>query len=104
MYRPFLLGLVTLLLAFTVTSYAQQAQCLQRSIPVYVSSSDGHLPVELTPAHFAATYQDKPLRVTAVSPEQHPQRLIVLLDASGSIRGGTTAGWEATVEAAAQLI
>jgi hypothetical protein len=30
--------------------------------------------------------------------------LVLLLDASGSVRGGTTAGWEATVQVAADLL
>jgi hypothetical protein len=69
-----------------------------------VSTRDGAQPPRLTVAHFQAVSADKPVRVVALSEEQNPQRLIVLLDASGSVRGGTTAGWDATVEVAAQLL
>jgi hypothetical protein len=104
MRRAFLLGLACFFLSFTTIASAQETQCLRRTMPVHISTPEGDLPVELTPAHFAATYQNRPLRVTAVTPEQHPQRMVLLLDASGSIRGGTTAGWEATIDSAARLI
>src|SRR6185295_20092840 len=104
MRRSILLALVAVFLVFAGSLSAQQRECRQRSIPISVSSASGNLPVQLTSAHFLATYQDKSIRVTSISPEMRPQRLIVLLDASGSIRGGTTAGWAATVEAAAQLL
>jgi len=95
---------MAVLFVFAGPARAQQDECRQRIVPIHVSTRDGALPVKLTPAHFEATYANKPVRVTAVSGEQKPQRLIVLLDASGSVRGGTTAGWEATIEVAAQLL
>jgi hypothetical protein len=95
---------VALLFAFASLAQAQQNECRQRVVPVHVSTLDGALPPDLTPARFEATYDDKPIRVTAISGEERPQRLIVLLDASGSIRAGTASGWDATVEVAAQLL
>jgi len=93
-----------LALLCAVSARAQQSDCRLRVIPIHVSTRDGSPSPKLTSAHFAASYADKPIRVTAVSGEQQPQRLIVLLDASGSVRGGTTAGWDATVQVAAQLL
>jgi hypothetical protein len=104
MRHPLLFALALLFLSITSITHAQQPQCLQRSISVHISSGEGTPPLDITPAQISATYQDKPVRITGVSPEQRPQRLVVLLDASGSIRGGTTAGWQATVEAASQLL
>ena len=95
---------VTCLVAFAGPVRAQQNECRQRTVPVHIATRDGAPLPPLTAAHFQAAYIDKPIRVTAVSEEQKPQRLIVLLDASGSVRGGTTAGWDATVEVAAQLL
>jgi hypothetical protein len=95
---------MALLFAFSGPARAQQNECRQRTVPMHISTRDGAAPPQLTAAHFQATYADKIIRVTAVGEEQKPQRLIVLLDASGSVRGGTTAGWDATVEVAAQLL
>lgn len=96
--------LMALLLVFSGPARAQENECRQRIVPIHVSTRDGVAPPELTNARFQATYANKPVRVIAVGEEQKPHRLIVLLDASGSVRGGTTAGWDATVEVAAQLL
>jgi von Willebrand factor type A domain len=93
-----------LLLAFSGSLPAQQSECLQRIVAVHVSTRDGAPPPKLDAAHFQAASADRSIRITAVGDEQTPLRLIVLLDASGSVRGGTTAGWEATVEVATQLL
>src|SRR3990172_2179788 len=93
-----------LLFVLAGPAQAQQNECRQRVVPIHIMTRDGAPPPKLTPAQFEATFADKPVRVTAVSGPQQPQRLIVLLDASGSVRGGTTAGWEATVQVAAQLL
>ena len=95
---------MALLLAFSGPARAQQNECRQRLVAVHVTTRDGAAPPQLTATHFQATTADKPIRVVAVSAEHKPHRLVILLDASGSVRGGTTAGWEATVEVAAQLL
>jgi hypothetical protein len=91
-------------LLLSSSARAQDNQCRQRIVPIHVSTRDGAVPPPLTMAHFQATYAGQPIRVLAVGEEQKPHRLVVLLDASGSVRGGTTAGWDATVEVAAQLL
>jgi len=95
---------MALVFALAGPAPAQQNECRQRTVPIHVSTRDGAPPAKLTPAHFEASYADQPVRVTAISGEHQPQRLVVLLDASGSVRGGTTAGWDATVQVAAQLL
>lgn len=95
---------VALLFLLAGPARAQQNECRQRVLPIHVSTRDGAPTPKLTPAHFEAIYAGKPARVTVVSGQHQPQRLIVLLDASGSVRGGTTAGWDATVQVAAQLL
>jgi len=95
---------MALIFVFAGPARAQQNECRQRVVPIHVSTRDGAPPPNLIAAQFEATYAGKPVRVTGVSGEHQPQRLIVLLDASGSVRGGTTAGWEATVQVAAQLL
>ena len=95
---------MALMFVFAGPARAQRNECRQRVVPINVWSRDGAPPAKLTAAQFEAGYGSQPVRVTAVSGEQQPQRLIVLLDASGSVRGGTTAGWDATVQVAAQLL
>jgi hypothetical protein len=95
---------MALLLAFSGPARAQQNECRQRFVAVHVATRDGAPSPKLTATHFQAMAADKPIRVIAVSDEHKPHRVIVLLDASGSVRGGTTAGWDATVEVAAQLL
>ena len=97
---------VSMALVFVLAgpALAQQNECRQWVVPIHVSTGDGAPPPRLTPAQFEATYGDQSVRVTAVSGEHQPQRMIVLLDASGSVRGGTTAGWDATIQVAAQLL
>jgi hypothetical protein len=97
-------AVMVLSLAFPGPARAQQNECRQRSIAIHVSGPEGAVPLALTIPQFQATYEGKPMRVAAIGDEQSPHRLIVLLDASGSVRGGTTAGWDATVEVAAQLL
>ena len=93
-----------LALLCAVSARAQQNECRQRVIPVHVVTRDGALPPKLNQANLEAAYANKPARVAAVSGAHRPQRLMVLLDASGSVRGGTASGWEATVQVAAQLL
>jgi hypothetical protein len=93
---------MALLFGFEGPALAQQNDCRQRVVPIHVGIGDRVPPV--TAAQFEAGYEGRPVRVTAVSGEHRPQRMVVLLDASGSVRGGTTAGWEATVQVAAQLL
>jgi hypothetical protein len=95
---------MALIFVFAGPARAQQNECRQRIVPIHVSTRDGAPPAKLTAAQFEGTYAGKPIRVAAISGEQQPQRLIVLLDASGSVRGGTASGWEATVQVAAQLL
>ncbi len=104
MQRALLLGWSALLLLPAAAAHAQRRDCLRRSMAVHISAPASSVPLELTPAHLAANFRNRPLHVTAIGPEQRPRRLVILMDASGSIRGGTTAGWEATIEAASQLV
>jgi von Willebrand factor type A domain len=104
MFRSCLAVAVALLFAFCAPARAQQNDCRRQVVPIHISTLDGSPLPELTPAHFEAALDDTPIRVAGLSAEEQPRRLVLLLDASGSIRGGTTSGWDATVEVAAQLL
>jgi hypothetical protein len=97
-------ALMAFLLAFAGPARAQQNECRHRIVPVHIATRDGAAPPRFSTAQFQAAFADKTIGVTAISDEQKPQHLVLLLDASGSVRGGTTAGWQATVEVASQLL
>jgi len=97
-------ALLALTLAVPGPVRAQQNECRRRTVPVHISTRDGSAPPTLAGTHFQASYADKVIRIAGFGDQQSPRRMVVLLDASGSVRGGTTAGWEATVEVAAQLL
>jgi von Willebrand factor type A domain len=66
---------------------AQQPSCEQRTIPVSISTMDSKPLRPLSSADFKGTYQKKPVRITSVTASQGPTRVVVLLDASGSVQG-----------------
>ena len=75
--------LVALALAPTQT---QQAGCLERAIPVSISSKDGIATPELTIANLEGTYYRHPVTVKAVELAKKPPRVILLIDMSGSMK------------------
>ena len=81
-------GTLVFLLFFTVALVrAQQAaSCLERAIPVSVASNDGSPAPELTISSLEGTYDKKPVTVKAVDVAEKPPRVILLIDASGSMQ------------------
>ena len=78
--------LVFLLFFTSALVRAQQAAlCLERIIPVSVASSDGSAAPELTISSLEGTYDKRPLTVKAVNIAEKPPRVILLIDASGSM-------------------
>lgn len=66
--------------------HAQQSACLERTIPVSISSDDGSQTPELTAASLEGTYDKKPVIVKSAQPAKTPPRVILLVDTSGSMR------------------
>ncbi len=65
--------------------WAQQESCREQTVPVSVYDSKGLRVPDLTPADFEGSYLGKSIRVSSVSPEQGPHRVMLLLDTSGSM-------------------
>jgi von Willebrand factor type A domain len=81
------LGIVTLLLAIgSDIAHAQQPSCLERTIPVNISISNGSPAPELTAASLEGTYQKRPVLVKSVELEKISPRVILLIDTSGSMQ------------------
>lgn len=75
---------IVLTLCFAV-SLSAQTDCSHRTIPVSVFDRKTGQILEPSIASFKGTYRGKPIRVTSVTPNELPPRVIVLLDVSGSM-------------------
>jgi hypothetical protein len=64
---------------------AQQESCREQTVPVSVYDSKGLWVPDLAPADFEGSYLGKSIRVSSVSPEQGPHRVMLVLDTSGSM-------------------
>lgn len=92
-------------LLVTLTLCGQEPPCQQRTFPVSVTNRDrdGSLVRDLAPADFRAEFRGQPVKILTVLPDDHPHRIIILLDASGSMRGETGRRWVTAVAAAQEL-
>ena len=73
------------------SALAQQPACLERTIPVSVTTNEGSPAPELTPATLEATYEKESVIVKSVEPAKAPPRVVLLVDTSGSMRKRTGA-------------
>lgn len=86
----FLVYVVTLVtIFFGVTAFAQQAPlgtaCFSRSLPLSIADSKG-LPIRgLGASDFQAKLQSRPVKILSVVPDERPHRIVILIDASGSM-------------------
>jgi hypothetical protein len=87
--------LVLFVLLAAASGRAQQVACLERTIPVSISSSDGSSAPELTLSSLAGTYDKESVTVKAVDIAEKPPRVILLIDASGSMKWRANAIGEA---------
>jgi hypothetical protein len=72
----------------SVTSlFAQTPSCQLRTIPVSVVSKDNSPLPSLSGANFKGEYQKKPVHIASATVNQEPPRVVLLLDASGSMQG-----------------
>lgn len=69
---------------------AQDAACDKRIVPVRVESADGTVIQDFTAADLVAKVGGRDAVVTSVRPDTRPHRILLLIDASGSMR----AGWD----------
>ncbi len=83
---------------------AQESNCQRRIIPVSVADQNGSPVRDLTAADFQATFGGKPVKIVSVLPDDHPHRIVILIDASGSMRGGTGRRWGTTAAAAQEFV
>jgi hypothetical protein len=98
-------GLLSVLLMMTGLSCAtgvtaQNHACLRRVIAVSVVGTHGAIFSDLTAANFEASIHHKPLRIVSVMQDGSPRRVIVALDASGSMHDN----WKGNIALARGLL
>jgi Mg-chelatase subunit ChlD len=74
----------------TRTIAAQDSSCLRRALPVALRDEQ-NLPIQnVSVADLEARVHGKPIKILSIAPDPRPHRLVLILDASGSM--GSTAG------------
>ena len=80
-----LLALATLTLAFSGSADAQALSCQHRTIPVAFRDAQD-LPIhDISPTDLEAKLRGKPVRILSLKPDARPHRVVLALDASGSM-------------------
>lgn len=83
---------------------AQDVSCLQRTLSLNVIDSQRRLIRLSDPSYFAGKFRGKPVKILSVKPDERPHRIILLLDASGSMLGQPNGRkWQMARFAAAHL-
>ena len=83
---------------------AQEPPCLQRTVVANVLTEAGQ-PVAGVPASsFRGTFRGKPVRVLSATRDVGPRRIVVLLDASGSMSSILTTKWQLARRAARDIV
>ena len=81
-YRSVLFCLV----AFPLLMFAQQdSACTERTFPANVLDAHGQQVLGLTNEQFRADFQGKPAKITSANYKSGPQRIVMLVDVSGSM-------------------
>jgi len=99
----------TLVLSCIVTAgllleaLAQETPCLRRTVMASVLTTAGQ-PVASVPASsFKGEFRGKPVRILSATRDLGPRRIVVLLDASGSMAGLTKGKWDRVLRAASDV-
>jgi hypothetical protein len=85
---------------------AQTEPCIHRTIIASLTDRDWAPITGLQRDDFVGEFRGKPLRLLSLTPEEGPRRIVILLDASGSLNEGkeTGAAWELSVALASHIV
>src|SRR5262245_37783503 len=81
-----------------------EAMCRTRTVPVAAFSPDGNTALLFAVSNFAASYDEKTVRVTSVAVEQQPRRIVLLLDISGSMLTTVEPAWRVPIDVARSVV
>jgi len=92
--KTFLIALLSLTGLIPADLPAQDGGCTQRTVPVGVVDREWNLVQGLGAANFRAKVGRQDLQVLSAALDKSPRRIVVLLDASGSMMYPDEAGWK----------
>jgi len=81
---------------------AQEPPCLQRTAVANVLTEAGQQVADVPASSFRGTFRGKPVRVVSATRDLGPRRIVVLLDASGSM--GQPGKWELARGAVREIV
>ena len=86
--RKFLLSACLALTAATIPglpSWAGDDACLHRTVSLTAADRELAPIPDLKPEDFRGELRGKPVKIRSIVPDEHPHRVVIILDASGSI-------------------
>jgi hypothetical protein len=66
---------------------AQADSCLRRSVPVNILNDQGQIVTGLTENNLIGSIHHQPVKILSVTQDDSPRRVVIVLDASGSMTG-----------------
>jgi len=97
-------GLALAVIGFgPAVSRAQTDSCLVRTVTVGALTDRGEAVTDLVPESFTASLHKKQVQIRSVTPKDLPPRVMLLLDASGSVVS-VAADWQPSVGIASSIV
>jgi hypothetical protein len=98
------LTVVAVLFSALTGMFAEESSCVHRTLPVAVLDANGRVIHGLSPSDFSAKVHGRDARIISISLDKRPHRIVILLDASGSMGGPKNArAWDLAGEIASQV-
>ena len=82
---------------------AQETPCLRRTVMASVLTLAGQPVASVPTSSFKGEFRRKPVRILSATRDLGPRRIVVLLDASGSMAGLTKGKWDLVLRAATDV-
>src|SRR5947209_16303018 len=82
---------------------AQETPCLRRTVMASVLTLAGQPVASVPTSSFKGEFRGKPVRILSATRDLGPRRIVVLLDASGSMAGLTKGKWDLVLRAAGDV-
>lgn len=86
-----------------LAAHAQDTSCLHRVVPVTVVDKTGAPVSGLTAVDFRAELHGKPVQIVSLSNRGYAHRILILIDARGSMAGKTGGPWTRALEVASRF-
>ncbi len=96
--------LLPLALLLSPAIYSQSPDCTRRTVPVSVSTPKGTPVTGLQASNFEASLRGSSVRILSSKPQDKPSRVVLVLDASGSMTGNGGQTWQLYLAAADHLL